>query len=182
MDGAVVEPLIWKAITELLTDPQLILDYYLARPDECHAAPHELKRVRQELSQIENQKQRLLDAYQTQVIELSELETRLQVLQKQRQALGQRLSDLDQLAQQQARKDALASDVAQFCQNICSMLQSPTPKEQQQVLRLVVDHILVGKEQLTIKHIVPLNGDSRLCTRRSSTIGFSFFPLARDER
>jgi len=169
VDGVVVEPLIWKAITELLTDPQLILDYYLARPDECHATPHELKRVRRELSQIENQKQRLLDAYQAQVIELSELETRLQVLQQRRQALEQRLSDLDQLAQQQARKDALASDVTQFCQNIRSMLQSPTLEEQQQVLRLVVDHILVGKEQLTIKHIVPLNGDSRLCTRRSST-------------
>jgi site-specific DNA recombinase len=169
VDGAVVEPLIWKAITELLTDPQLILDYYLARSDECHAAPHELKRVRQELSQIENQKQRLLDAYQTQVIELSELETRLRVLQQRHQALEQRLSDLDQLAQQQARKEALASDVTQFCKNIRSMLQSPTPEEQQQVLRLVVDHILVGKEQLTVKHIVPLNGDSRLCTQRSST-------------
>jgi hypothetical protein len=34
------------------------------------------------------------------------------------------------------------------------------------VLRLVVDHILVGKGQLTIKHIIPLIGDSRLCTQR----------------
>jgi site-specific DNA recombinase len=170
MDGTIVEPLIWEAVTTLLADPQLILDYYLARSDEALTAPHELKRVRQELSQIENQKQRLLDAYQAQVIELNELETRLQVLQQRQQALEQRLSDLEQLAQQQARQDALTSDVAQFCQNIRSMLQSPTPEEQQQVLRLVVDHILVGKEQLTIKHIVPLNGDSRLSTRRYNVI------------
>jgi len=48
------------------------------------------------------------------------------------------------------------------------VLQSPTPEEKQQVLRLVVDHILVGKGQLTIKHIIPLIGDSRLCTQRYS--------------
>ena len=166
VDGNVVEPLVWQAITELLADPQLILDYYLARQDGSTVTPHELKRVRQELSQIENQKQRLLDAYQTEVIELDELETRRQVLDQQRQALEQRLTDLEQLAQQQARQDALASDVTQFCENIRSVLQSPTPEEQQQVLRLVVDHISVGKEQLIIKHIIPLTGDSRLCTQR----------------
>jgi len=50
------------------------------------------------------------------------------------------------------------------------MLQSPTPQEKQQVLRLVVDHILVGKEQLIIKHVVPLAGDRRLHTQRSDVI------------
>jgi site-specific DNA recombinase len=168
VDGNVVEPLVWQAVAEVLVDPQLILDYYLTRQDKDAVTPHELKRVRQELGQIENQKQRLLDAYQTEVIELDELETRRQVLDQQRQALEQRLTDLEQLAQQQARQDALASDVTQFCENIRSVLQSPTPEEQQQVLRLVVDHISVGKEQLTIKHIVPLIGDSRLCTQRYS--------------
>ena len=56
--------------------------------------------------------------------------------------------------------------MANHPKNFKSVLQSPTPEEQQQVLRLVVDHILVGKEQLTIKHIIPLDGDSRLYTRR----------------
>ena len=166
MDGALVEPLIWKAVAELLADPQLILDYYLSRSDESQTTPHELERVHKELKQIDNQKQRLIDAYQAEVIELEELQTRQQVLRQQRQSLKQRLSEFEQLSQQQARCDSLTSDVTQFCENISSMLQSPTPEEQQQVLRLVVDHILVGKEQLTIKHIVPLAGDGRLCTRR----------------
>jgi len=175
VDGNVVEPLIWKAITELLADPQLILDYYLTRQDGNAVTPHELERVHRELSQVKRQRQRLLDAYQTEVIELAELETRGQVLDQQRHALEQRLIDLEQLAQQQARQDALAADVTRFCENIESVLQSPTPEEQQQVLRLVVDHILVGKEQLTIKHIIPLNGDSRLCTQRYNR---TFLPTA----
>ena len=176
VDGNIVESLVWQAVAELLADPQLILDYYLARQDESDVTPHELKRVRQELDQIDNQNQRLLDAYQAEVIELGELETRRRALAQQRQVLKQHLSELEQLAQQQVRQEALTSDIAEFCENIKSVLQSPTPEEQQQVLRLVVDHILVGKEQLTIKHIIPLNGDSRLYTRRSQATQPSPYP------
>jgi site-specific DNA recombinase len=169
VDGNVVEPLIWQAITELLSDPQLILDYYLARQDKSVVTPYELKRVSQELSQTESQKQRLLDAYLAEIIELDEFETRRQVLEQQHQALEQRLVDLEQLTQQQARQDALTADVVRFCENIGSVLQSPTLEEQRQVLRLVVDHILVGKEQLTIRHVIPLISDSRLYTQRSAS-------------
>lgn len=168
LDGDVIEPLIWQAVAELLADPRLILDYYLSR-QEGVVTPHELKRTRQELSQIDRQDQRLLDAYQSEVIELDELSSRRQALEQQRQILENRVTELEQLAQRQARQEALASDVAEFCENISSVLQSPKPEEKQQVLRLVVDHILVGKEQLTIKHVVPLAGDRRLHTQRSQT-------------
>jgi len=167
MDGDVIAPLIWQAVAELLADPGLILDYYLSRQEEGEVTPHELKRTRQELSQIDKQDQRLLDAYQAEVIELDELSSRRQALEQQRQILESRLTELEQLAQRQVRQEALASEVAEFCENINSVLQSPTPEEKQQVLRLVVDHILVGKEQLTIKHVVPLAGTRRLHTQRS---------------
>ena len=170
LDGDTVEPLIWQAVSELLADPRLILDYYLSRQEEGDVSPHELKRARQELSQIDKQNQRLLDAYQAEVIELDELSSRRQALEQQRQILETRVTELEQLARRQARQEALASDVAEFCENINSVLQSPTPEEKQQVLRLVVDHILVGKEQLTIKHVVPLAGDRRLHTQRSQSI------------
>ena len=182
LDGNIVEPLVWQAVVELLTEPQLILDYYLARQNEDAVTPHELQRVRQELSQIKNQGQRLLDAYQAGVIELQELETRRQALNQHQQALEQRESDLEQLAQQQVRHEALTADVIQFCANIQSVLQSPTPQEQQEVLRLVVDHISVGKEQLVIKHVVPLPGDSRLCTRHYNVMLRSKHPSICSER
>jgi hypothetical protein len=83
--------------------------------------------------------------------------------------LEQRQADLEQLAHQQARQDTLTADVIRFCENIKSMLQSPTPAEQQEVLRLVVDHILVEKGLLTIKHVIPLSEDRRLCTQRFAT-------------
>ena len=167
--GDIIEPLIWQAVAELLADPQLILDYYLSRQDQSDNAPPELQRLRTELAQIEKQDQRLLDAYQTEIIQLDELATRRQALEQQRQVLESRSSELEQFLQQQARQEAMTANVVEFCDNINSMLQSPTPEQKQQVLRLVVDHILVGKEQLIIKHVIPSADDRRLYTRRSQT-------------
>ncbi|MEE8389942.1 MAG: recombinase zinc beta ribbon domain-containing protein [Anaerolineae bacterium] len=83
VDGGVVEPLIWQAVTQLLTNPHLILDYYLSHQDEQDDAPQKLERVRRELDQLAKQEQRLLDAYQAGVIELDELDSRRQVLHQQ---------------------------------------------------------------------------------------------------
>ncbi|MBL6966214.1 MAG: recombinase family protein [Anaerolineales bacterium] len=168
LDGKTIEPLIWKAVADLLANPQLILDYYLSRQDESDTVPPKLKRVRTELAQVEKQDQRLLDAYQAEIIHLDELASRREALTQHRLVLENRLSELEQLIQQQARQEALTSDITEFCDNINSMLQSPTPVQKQQVLRLVVDHILVGKEQLIIKHVIPSADDRRLYTQRSN--------------
>ena len=165
VDGNLAELLIWDTIAQLLADPQLILDHYLAGHDQNLPAPHELKRVCQELSQIEKHTRRLLDVYLAEVIQLDEFETRRQMLAEQAQALEQRRADLEQLAHQHARQDALTANVNQFCMAMQSMLQSPSPQEQQEVLRLVIDHILVKKEELIIKHVIPLADDRRLRTQ-----------------
>ncbi len=167
LHGNIVEPLIWQAVAELLSNPQLILDYYLSRQDQCNVDPPELKRVRLELNQIEKQNQRLLDAYQGEIIHLEELASRRQALEQQQLVLAGRLAELEQFAHQQAQQEALISDITEFCDNISSMLQSPTPEQKQLVLRLVVDHILVGRDQLIIKHIIPAVDDRRLHPRRT---------------
>jgi len=167
LHGDVIEPLIWQAVADLLSNPQLILDYYLSRQDQSDIHPPELQRVRQELAQIEKQDQRLLDAYQAEIIQLNELATRRQALEQQRLILETRLAELEQLAQQQAQQEALKADITEFCDHINSLLQSPTPEQKQQVLRLVIDHILVVNDQLIIKHIIPAADDRRLHPRRT---------------
>jgi hypothetical protein len=98
LHGDIVEPLILQAVADLLRNPQLIMDYYFSRQDQNDIHPPELKRVRQELDQIGKQDQRLLDAYQAEIIDLNELATRRQTLQQQRLILEARLAELEQLA------------------------------------------------------------------------------------
>lgn len=49
-----------------------------------------------------------------------------------------------------------------FCQQIITNLENPTPQLQQEVIRLLIDHVIVGKDEIVIKHIVPTDNDCRL--------------------
>ena len=42
----------------------------------------------------------------------------------------------------------------------------PTPKVQQEVIRLLIDHVVVEKDEIVIKHIIPVNNDCRLLPGR----------------
>ena len=87
-------------------------------------------------------------------------------LDAEREALAQRL---DQLRCQDRRKQAKAQmleDFAAFCEKIEASLADPTPEVQQEVIRLLIDHIVVEKNAITIKHIIPTNDDCRLLPGR----------------
>ncbi|MGC1378153.1 MAG: hypothetical protein WA821_18125, partial [Anaerolineales bacterium] len=50
---------------------------------------------------------------------------------------------------------------------------------QQEVIRLLIDHVVVGKNEIVIKHIVPTDDDCRLKPQRQVTkpprvLAFSF--------
>jgi hypothetical protein len=45
-------------------------------------------------------------------------------------------------------------------------LDSPTPETQQEVIRLLIDHIIVDKDAITIKHIIPTDDNCRLLPGR----------------
>ena len=47
-------------------------------------------------------------------------------------------------------------------------LTNPTPEIQQEVIRLLIDHVVVGENEIVIKHIVPTNDDCRLKPQRKS--------------
>ena len=57
---------------------------------------------------------------------------------------------------------------ANFCQQIEAGLDHPTPELQQEVIRLLIDHVVVGPDEIVIKHIVPTDDDCRLLPGRSA--------------
>ncbi len=52
-----------------------------------------------------------------------------------------------------------------FCNAIQSALENPTPEVKQEILRLLVEEIVVGDDTVTIKHIIPVDDFSRLFPR-----------------
>jgi len=160
--GRIVEPLVWEAVCRLLRNPNLLADAWQAQCETDDADPDEADRLQGRLRSLERQWTRLLDAFQDGLMDKEELAHRKARLDAERQALAQRLEQLRRQERQRQAKAQMLADFTTFCQKIEASLTDPTPEVQQEVIRLLIDHIVVEKDTITIKHIVPTDDDCRL--------------------
>jgi len=153
--GDVVEPLIWQALADLLRDPQRIQDAWAALRDEQAATPSEISRWQRRQALLRKQRQRLLDAYQAGAISLDELIERQNPLQIELRELERRLADLPHSAPSQISLEA-------FTQRLERAMAASDVETRQEVLRLLIERIVVTDEALTVEHIVPTVNKCRL--------------------
>src|SRR5262245_49033108 len=110
---------------------------------------------------LKRESQRLIDAYQSGVIELDDLKERRERVAEERRRLEERLNSLERQKQEQQRQAALATTVEEFCRNISAALDNPSFETKQKILRLVVERVEFVEDQITIKHVIPIS-DVRL--------------------
>ncbi len=158
-----IEELVWQAVSELLRNPQVLIEQYNQRQESDYGTPEqqEQQRLKRRLVGLEREGQRLIDAYQSGVIELDDLKERRERVAEECQRLEERLSSLEQQKQGQQRQVALAATVEEFCRNISTALDNPSFETKQKILRLVVERVEFVEDQITIKHVIPIS-DVRL--------------------
>ena len=171
--AAVIEPLVWQAVVRLLDNPVLLADAWQNEADAQPNTPQEQDRLQARLKALERQWQRLLDLFQDEKIEKTELLKRKQHLEQERQTIQTRLDQFQTLAHRRAAKETMLQDFSAFCQQIKQSLNNPTPQVQQEVIRLLIDHVVVGENEIVIKHIVPTDDDCRLKPGRRKTLIFA---------
>ena len=160
--ASVIEPLVWQAVVRLLDNPVLLADAWHSETHSETNAPQEQDRLQARLKALERQWQRLLDLFQDEKIEKAELVKRKQHLEQERQTIQTRLEQFQTLARRTAAKETMLQDFSAFCHQIKQALNNPTPQAQQEAIRLLIDHVVVGENEIVIKHIVPTDDDCRL--------------------
>jgi site-specific DNA recombinase len=169
ISGRIVEPLVWDAVCELLRNPTLLADAWQTQCEAGDDDPDEADRLQNRLRALERQENRLLDAFQDELIDKHELAHRKKRLDAEKEALAQRLEQLHRQSRHKQAKAQMLEDFSTFCQGIEKSFADPTPEVQQEVIRLLIDHIIVGKDEIVIKHIIPTNDDCRLLPGRRFT-------------
>ena len=162
ISGKIIEPLVWQAVMQLLQNPTLLADAWENETQNHKHAPEEQDRLQARLKALDRQWQRLLDLFQDEKIEKTELSKRKEHLDQERQSIQTRLQQFKRLAQQERVKETMLEDFSTFCQHVKTKLENPTPQLKQEVIRLLIDHVVVGKDEIVIKHIVPTDEDCRL--------------------
>jgi len=157
-----LEEAVWDHICQLLQDPARLLAQFeqyvrvVTEGDEHEQAATSALEVR--IGRVEREDHRLLDAYQAGVINLEELTERRELLKDRLQGLREQQDQQARLRQDRARAETVLTDLTAFCDRIQSRLIDATFEEKQAILQLLIERIIVGKETLEIRHVIPLDG------------------------
>ena len=153
--GDLVEPLIWQALGELLRDPQRIQRAWEAMHEAQATAPSQVTSWQKRLTLLRKQRERLHDAYQVGLMTWEELAKRQNPLDTEMQELDKRIQEASQ-----GQSTAISLDL--FTRRIEQALAAVDMETKQEVLRLLIERIVVTDEALTVEHVIPTVSNCRL--------------------
>jgi site-specific DNA recombinase len=117
----------------------------------------ELARLDRRLHGIDLERRRLIDLYQTGLIDLPDLQRRAANADSRRQDLQQRRDSLTSQRQELARDNQIRNRVAGFAHRVLTVIDQLNFDQRQQLLRLVVDEVRVTGWNVTIQLRIPLD-------------------------
>jgi site-specific DNA recombinase len=158
--AADVEQAVWSHVRQLLARPDLLLAQFRhfahAATDGTATEQAETRRLTLRLERLRRTDQRLVDAYQAEVITLTELAERRRQLLEQRRALEAQRAQQLRLRHEHLAAQTVLGDLTGFCARICRRLDRATLADQQAILQLLIERIIVYADALEIHHVIPL--------------------------
>jgi site-specific DNA recombinase len=154
-----LDAVVWTEILKLLEDPSLIqkeLDRRLEATRHADPTKHREAALQRDLSRLQKSIERLLTAYQEDLLSLDELRHRMPDLRRREHAIH---AELQSIADQTTDRTAylrLAETLTAFLARLRSSAKTLDIIERQRVVRLLVKEILVGDDSIVIRHAIPL--------------------------
>jgi site-specific DNA recombinase len=186
-----VDEAVWIQVKRLLEDPLLVRAELERRRDEglrTNPIEQRRQRVQHDIQRVNQQIDKLLDAYQEGLLGLGELRHRMPTLRKKQAAAQKELENAhwQALADEQLRQ--LDQSLETFLGRLKQSARNLTVADKQKIIRLLVKEIIVDKDAIIVRHCIPvtshaepederLNGQPdqstyQVCTRRD-------FPVAQ---
>jgi site-specific DNA recombinase len=154
-----LDEFVWREIIRLLEDPALVhaeIDRRLKEARNADPLRQRQQHLRQQQTRLQNGIERLLTAYQEQLLSLDQLRQRMPTLRRQQQAIDSELQSLELAATDQSRYLRLTETLTEFCTKLRVRAKALNIIERQQIARLLIREILVGTDTIVIRHNIPL--------------------------
>ena len=153
-----LDQIVWTEVIRLLEDPTLIqqeLDRRLAAARSCDPSKQRELSLQRELTRVGKGIERLVNAYQEELLSLEQLRERMPLLRQREQALRAELQAIADQASDRATFLRLAETLAAFLGRLRSAADTLDVIERQRIVRLVVKDILIGDDTIVIRHCIP---------------------------
>jgi site-specific DNA recombinase len=170
-----LDDLVWEQTRRLLEHPELVLQEYIRRVHKNQRQSNEitalLAKKKRESKQRELEKERLLDLYQTGQVGLKEIELRLKSLRAKVKTLHDECALVEKDAKEEHHRLQLIEQFAMFTQRMNTNLSTVGFAERKQIVRLLVEEVVVNTttEEITVRHILPVDQTFPLCKRSKLT-------------
>lgn len=158
-----LEDTVWTEIARLLEDPTLIQAELTRRVEAArtsHPAKQNQDRITRELLQTQRRVERLLTAYQEDLLSLDELRRRMPEVRQRETRLKAELESLSSQLVDQATYLRLAHTLGEFLERLRTQVQGLDVLERQRVVRLLVKEVVVDDNSITIRHSIPNSNGS----------------------
>jgi site-specific DNA recombinase len=154
-----LDQIVWAEVMRLLEDPTLIqqeLDRRLAAARASDPTKQREETVQRELTRVGKSIERLLNAYQEDLVSLEQLRERMPPLRARERALRTELQSIVEQTRDRAAHLRLAETLSAFLARLRSAAETLEVTERQRIVRLVVKEVVVGDDIIVIRHCIPV--------------------------
>jgi site-specific DNA recombinase len=157
-----LEELVWRDLCEVLTAPEMIT-HAMQRARGGHWLPQELQARRANLRRgraaLDQQLERLTEAYLAGVVPLAEYERRRRETEARLRALEGQEHELMQDASRQDQTARLAAHAEAFCCRVREGLERADFDRKRELLELLIDRVIVTDGAVEIRYVIPTGPD-----------------------
>jgi site-specific DNA recombinase len=154
-----LDQVVWAEVIRLLEDPTLIqqeLDRRLAAARSANPTKKREQSLQRELTHVGKGIDRLLNAYQEELLSIEQLRERMPVLRQREQRLRAELRAIADQSNDQVAFLRLAETLTAFLARLRNAAETLSTTERQRIVRLVVKDVLMGDDTITIRHSIPI--------------------------
>ena len=109
---------------------------------------------------LEQQRERLTEAYLAKVLDLEEYQRRRQDLDQRLQALAEQVRQLEASVGRQDALAAMVQSIEAFCERVQDGLTGATFEQKRLLVELLIDRVMVTNEEVEIRYVIPTSPGS----------------------
>ena len=154
-----MDEVVWTEVIRLLEEPALIqqeMDRRLAAAQAADPTKKRTQAVERDLARVGKSMERLLTAYQEDLLSLEQLRERMPLLRQREQTLRDELNALVEQTRERAAHLRLAETLSAFLTRLRAAAETLDIVERQRIVRLVVKEVLVNDDTIVIRHCIPV--------------------------
>ena len=154
-----LDALVWQEVIRLLEDPTIVEAELARRRDAARQADPTRQRLddlTRQQGRVATAMDRLVTAYQQELITLEDLRARMPALRTQQQALAAEHQAIETAAVDQARYLRLSDTLTEFGARLRARAETLDITERQKIVRALIREIRIGPDGITICHSLPV--------------------------